>query len=116
MLPEVRCEHPSINLPRSHNNVPIRKYVRKLLRGVLRTRTEKVPERAPTGTAPGGRGMDTVHLRDGSAPLGSQRTPHLPVHRLRCGDRHSAPYGTTVLRGAVAAETDAGVAAARLGR
>lgn len=63
---------------------------------------KRCPNGPPTGTAPGGRGLDTVHLRDSPAPLGSDRTPHLPVHRLRGGDLRSAPYGAAVLRGAVA--------------
>ena len=107
---------PSIDLPPTDYNPGVEHVCENLWRGVLRTRTETVPERAPTGTTPGGGGMDTVHLRDGSAPVRSQRTPHLPLQRLRGGDRHSAPYGTSVLRGAVAAETDAGATAARLGR
>ncbi len=77
---------------------------------------KRCPNGPPTGTTPGGRGLDTVHLRDSPAPLGSDRTPHLSVHRLRGGDLRSAPYGATVLRGAVAAETDAGAAATRLER
>lgn len=95
---------PSIDLPPTDYNARVEHMCENLWCGVLRTRTETVPERAPTGTTPGGRGMDTVHLRDGPAPVRSQRTPHLPVHRLRGGDRHSAPYGTAVLRGAVAAK------------
>lgn len=107
---------PSIDLPPTDYNALVEHMCEHWWCGVLRTRTETVPERAPTGTTPGGRGLDTVHLRDSPAPLGSDRTPHLSVHRLRGGDLRSAPYGATVLRGAVAAETDAGAAAARLGR
>ncbi|SEB29646.1 hypothetical protein SAMN04490240_0123 [Rhodococcus pyridinivorans] len=116
MLPEVRCARPSIDLPSLTLTRVIEHVCENLWCGVLRTRTETVPARAPTGTAPGSRGLDTVHLRDSPAPLGSDRTPHLSVHRLRGGNPHSAPHGATVLRGAVAAETDARAAAARLGR
>ena len=76
MLPEVRCRVPPSTCRPLTINVRIEHVCDNLWRGVLRTRTETVPERAPAGTAPGRRGMETVHLLDGSAPLGSHRTPH----------------------------------------
>lgn len=102
MLPEVRSARPSIDLPTLTLTRHIEYMCENRAHGVLRARSEVLPERASTGTEARDRGMDSLLVRVVSAAIRCERSSHLQMRRVRGRDPHSSPHRTVAVRGAVA--------------
>lgn len=102
MLPEVRSARPSIDLPTLTITRRIEHMCENRTHGVLRARSEVLPERASTGTEARDSGMDGLLVRVVSAAIRCERSSHLQMRRVRGRDPHSSPYRTAAVRGAVA--------------
>lgn len=102
MLPEVRSARPSIDLPTLTITRRIEHMCENRTHGVLRARSEVLPERASTGTEARDSGMDGLLVRVVSAAIRCERSSHLQMRRVRGRDPHSSPHRTAAVRGAVA--------------
>lgn len=102
MLPEVRSRVPPSTC-RPPTITPESNTCAKICGVVSYERAPKrCPHGPPTGTPPGGRGWTPCTCATALRPSGATGHRTYLCTRLRCGNPRSAPYGATVLRGAVA--------------